>query len=140
MRVVICYRECLGDPVDRKAGDCRSSDPCAPSTISERYEVRFRDECEEPPATSCQIPDIISHGKIDRRELARWVTNRRACTRLPRDPCIVLADLRVLDPDGTPHCDPDHVDISVRPILPSNVVLMELILALLEQERHEGYE
>jgi hypothetical protein len=140
VEVVICYHECLEDPVDRCSGDCRSPDPCAPSTIRERYRIDLRDECPDRPKPSCSIRNLIVRGQVEYGELARWVTNDRRCGRLPRDPCIALAAVKVIDPDGDPHLDPRGVDITVRPVLASNAVLMELVLALLERERHERYE
>lgn len=76
-------------------------------------------------------------GEIDRGALARWVTGRR-CGELPRDPCVPLANIGVADGE-TPHCDRRSVDIDVRPVLPSNRVLMELILALLDRDRAEQH-
>jgi hypothetical protein len=139
VEVLICYHECRGDPAVVLTGDCRTTDPCAPSTIREQYRIEFRDECAEKPEPRCCVPNVITGGRLDHEQLARWVTYDRECTRLPRDPCIALANLPVIDVDTTPHCDPNAVDISVRPILPSNVVLRELILALLGRERQQQY-
>jgi hypothetical protein len=137
VQVRICYHECRGDPAVVLAGDCRTADPCAPSTIRERYRLEFCDECAQRPEQRCGAPNLITGGRIDQEQLARWVTNGRECTRLPRDPCIALANLKVIEVDGTPRCDPEGVDIGVRPILPSNVVLRELILALLGRDRQQ---
>jgi hypothetical protein len=135
--VLICYHECRGDPKPVYAGDCDSADPCAPSTLSERYRIEFRGKCAKRREHSCRVPDIINRGEIDHDQLARWVTSDRECVAVPRDLCVPLANVRVVDLDTTPHCDRREVDIGVRPILASNVVLMELILALLERDRRE---
>ena len=66
------------------------------------------------------------------------MTEDRDCECRPRDPCLLLANVRLTDDDDAPRCDPGEVDIGVRPILASNVVLMELILALLERERRDS--
>jgi hypothetical protein len=142
VQVLICYHECQGDPAPVLAGDCTIADPCTPSIIREQYRIEFRDECTDKPEPRCHIPDLISDDRIDHDELAKWVTRERNCTRLPGDPCIPLANLPVVDPDK-PHCDPGGVDIGVRPVLASNLVLLELILALLEDlraDRESRYE
>src|SRR4051812_49103196 len=47
VEVLLCYHECRGDPQPVYAGDCECLDPCAPSTLSERYRIVFRPECRE---------------------------------------------------------------------------------------------
>jgi hypothetical protein len=141
VQVVICYHECQGDPAPILAGDCGSAEPCTPSTIREQYRIEFRDECPSKPAPACRIPNLIANGRLDYDELAKWVTFGRNCARLPADPCIPLANLKVIVDDNTPRCDPNGIDIAARPILASNIVLMELILALLGREaQHSHYE
>jgi hypothetical protein len=140
VQVLICYHECRGDPVVVHAGDCGSPDPCAPSTIRERYRIEFRSRCARRPQLECGMPDLITRGDLDYEQLARWVTEQRRCTRVPGDPCITLANLRLADEDEH-RCRPDGVDNWVRPIVASNVVLMELVKALLEElERRYEYE
>ena len=134
VQVLICYHECSGDPAPVLAGDCSLPDPCTPSTIREQYRVEFREECTDKPEPRCHIPDLISDDRIDHDALAKWVTRERNCARVPGDPCIPLANLPVLDPEH-PHCDPGGVDIGVRPVQASNLVLLELILALLDDLR-----
>ena len=93
--------------------------------------------CAKRREPSCRISDLIGRRGLDRDALARWVTEERDCECSPRDACLLLANVPLTDDDDAPRCDPGEVDTSVRPILASNVVLMELILALLERERHE---
>ena len=138
IQVVICYHECRADPVPVRAGDCDGPDPCAPSTIREQYRVEFRDRPRERPEHPC-LPDLLSDGRIDQHEIAEWVT-RRDCQRLHRDPCVPLANLAVIDTDRDPRCEPGTVDIDVRPVLASNVLLMELIRAVLDQGSQSRYE
>jgi hypothetical protein len=138
VQVVICYHECLGDPVPVRAGDCDLDDPCRPSTLREQYRIEFRDECARKPRPRCNVPDLISDSRIDHDALARFVTRDRNCGVPAADPCIPLANLSVVDPDKAPRCHPGNVDIGVRPLLPSNVVLMELILALLDEENQDS--
>jgi len=137
IQVLLCYHECRGDPEPVYAGDCECHDPCAPSTLRERYRIEFRPGCAKRREPSCRIPDLIGRRGLDRDALARWVTEERDCACVSRDPCLLLANVRLTDDDDAPRCHPGEVDTSVRPILASNVVLMELILALLERERHD---
>ena len=135
--MLLCYHECRGDPQPVYAGDCESHDPCAPSTLSERYRISSAPGCAKRREHGCRIPDLIGRRGMDHDQLARWVTEDRECVCLPRDTCLLLANVRLADVDDTPRCDDREVDIGVRKILASNVVLMELILALLERDRQE---
>lgn len=135
VQVVICYHECHGDPVPVRYGDCDLADPCAPSTVREQYRIEFRDECAPKPSPRCHVPDLLSNGGIDHDALAQWVTRDRSCTSLPGDPCIPLASLTVADQSS---CHPGRVDIGVRPVVLSNGVLREVILALLRAPGDES--
>jgi hypothetical protein len=139
VQVLICYHECLSDPAVVLAGDCGSVDPCAPSTVREQYRIDLRDECAPRRDPSCRIDNIFSGGRLDYEQLAKWVTYNRRCGSMPSDPCIPLANLGIIESEDNARCDPNGVDIAVRPILPSNVLLMELILALLGRERQDTY-
>jgi hypothetical protein len=139
VQVVLCYHECLSDPTAVLAGDCGTVEPCAPSTIREQYRIELRSECAPRYDPACRIPNPFGGGRLDYEQLAKWVTYERRCSRLPGDPCIPLANLAITDFDSTPRCDPGGIDVTVRPILPSNVLLFELILALLGRERQESY-
>jgi hypothetical protein len=137
VEVLLCYHECRGDPQPVYAGDCECADPCAPSTLSERYRIAFRPECVKRRDPSCRISDLVNRRGIDYSALVRWVTEDRECVCVPRDTCILLADVRLTGGDDAPRCDPRAVDTAPRPIVASNVVLWELILALLERDRQE---
>lgn len=139
VQVVICYHECLDDPAVVLAGDCGTIDPCAPSTIHERYRIELRDECAPKREPRCHISNPIGGGRLDYAQLARWVTYERRCDHLPADASIPLANIGIVETDDTRRCDPNGVDISVRPILPSNVLLLELLLALLGRERQDNH-
>lgn len=135
VHVAICYHECFGDPVPVRYGDCDVADPCAPSTVREQYRLEFRDDSAPKHSLRRHVPDLLSDSGIDHDALAQWVTRGRNCTTLPADPCIPLANLPVTPQSA---CDPGSVDIGVRPVVPSNVVLVELILALLDQLGEES--
>ena len=143
VQVLLCYRECLADPADILAGDCDLPDPCAPSTLREQYRIVFRPGCAPAPDPTCHVPDVISGGHLDHEQLARWVTERRSCTRIPSDRCVLLANVAVEVGDGEdPPCRLRRVDIGVRPVLLSPVLLWQIILALVGHRGHrqEHYE
>jgi hypothetical protein len=138
IQVYLCYHECRGDPQPVLAGDCECVDPCAPSTLSERYRIVFRPGCEKRREPKCRIPDLVNRRGIDYDQLAKWVTEDRDCVCAPRDTCILLANVPLADDDSEhTRCDPREVDTRVRRIVASNVVLWELILALLDRDRQE---
>ena len=134
IHVVLCYRECESDPTPISIGGCETKEKCAPGAIRERYSVEFRDGCAPPISTECQMPDVISGGQIDYAMLAKWIS--QPCPELPEDPCIALADIRI---EEGQRCHPEHIDITVRPIVYTNDLLFQLILSLLsEPPRHRG--
>lgn len=127
VQVVLCYHECpTGPPPEPECGD---PDPCAPATVREQFRIEFRPRPAPARDPRPSRPELVRRGRIDHAELAEWVTRARpGCTTLPADPCLVLANVE-LDDD---HCGrPDRVDITVRKVLLSNVVLAELLMAAL---------
>ncbi|MBN1657586.1 MAG: hypothetical protein JXA93_04245 [Anaerolineae bacterium] len=134
--VVVCYHECESDPVPIRAGDCATVDPCAPGSIREQYRIEIKDGLVKPPNYSaCHTPDFISGNHLDYDALAKSVT-KRSCQRVPRDPCIPLANIHVVvEPEGD-RCHPDEIDITVRPIVYSNDLLCRIIQSLLVEPRH----
>lgn len=129
VKVMLCYHECEGDPVPVLAGDCRGTDMCAAGTLREQYRITFREGRSKPVGRHCNIPDFVPRDRMDYEAVVRWVTD--ACPELPANPCITLANVRVSD-DGH-RCDPENIDIYVRPIVYSNDVLYNLILSLLTE-------
>jgi hypothetical protein len=128
VQVVICYRECESDPVPVMAGDCHACEPCAPSTIREVYSVEFRPGPAPWPACDCRIPEALGGGGIDHAVLARWVTYN--CPEVAEDPCIPLANIRIIDPDEGHRCDEGNIDIRIRPIVYTNDLLYELLVCM----------
>ena len=74
IQVLICYHECLGDPAPVLAGDCRTTDPCAPSTVREQYRIELREECTTPPEPVASVQRRDSQRWLDYGQIARWVT------------------------------------------------------------------
>jgi hypothetical protein len=124
VQLMICYHECETDPAPVLAGDCHSAEVCAPGVIREGYRIKFIPRCDRPNNDQCQIPHIVSEGRIDYEALVKWVTRERDCLTTPKDPCIRLAHIRLSDG----HCDPDQIDITVRPIVYTNDLLFDILL------------
>ncbi|GGN58743.1 hypothetical protein GCM10010112_12760 [Actinoplanes lobatus] len=130
---VLCYHECESDPAPVLDGDCGTTQPCTPGTISERYRIGFEPGRADPPDVSCRFPDVLRDGEIDYGAIARWVT--RECPRPPRDPCIPLANLRLSD-DGRPAGDVEieDVQIEVREVVLGRL-LFDVLSRVVEEEQ-----
>jgi hypothetical protein len=128
-RLMLCYQECESDPVPVFGGDCGTVEECAAGSIRERYRIIFKEGPAPPVRLHCRIPDLFHGDRLDYEALARNVSE--GCPEPPANPCIPLANLRPGD-DG---CDADRIDITVRPIVYSNDLLLEIILSLLEEGR-----
>lgn len=129
--IVLCYHECESDPTPVLAGECGSEELCAPGSIRERYRIEIRPGQAPPVAIwDCRIPDVIQRGELDYGTLARWVTQH--CPDLPDDPCIPLANLRVIT-DDEPHCHEEDIDITIRPICYTNDLLFYLLMSMITE-------
>jgi len=126
VQVMICYHECETDPAPVLAGDCHGPEVCAPGAIREGYQIKFTHWCDRPNNDQCQISHIVSEGKIDYEALVKWVTRERDCLSMPKDPCIRLAHIHLSEDDRD--CDPDTIDIAVRPIVYANDLLFDILL------------
>jgi hypothetical protein len=134
VQVVLCYQECLTDPIPVLVGDCESYEPCTPGIIREQYRIEFRLGCAPPIEPSCRIPDVIVGNRVDYPTLARWVSE--GCPEVPDDCCIPLANVHILPGDQGHGCDQNNIDITIRPIVYSNDLLFELVLALTTEDQH----
>ncbi len=131
VHVVLCYHECKSDPAPILAGDCEGATSCAPGAIRERYRLELRKGKATPPSIADgRFPDVIEDGTLDYNRLVQWVTD--GCPAYPDDdPCIPLANicLRVED-DG--YCfDERDININTRPIVYTNDLLFDLLMAQL---------
>jgi hypothetical protein len=117
----------VAEPTAVLAGDCRDEAPCQPGLIRERYTIDFRPGCLRPRDPRLSIPDVISDGRLDYEALVKAVSEPCPC---PEDPCIALANLFLdFDPKtGRCHCRRE-IDLTVRPIVYTNDLLLQLILA-----------
>jgi hypothetical protein len=136
LTVALCYHECETDPVAVLAGDCSTATPCAPGAIREQYRITFEPGRAEAPELSCRFPDVLAQGELDYAALARWIT--RECPAPPRNPCIPLANVRLsCDRD---HCaiDANDIDITVRPVVFGNDVLVDVLTRIVEESRSDS--
>jgi hypothetical protein len=60
--VVLCYHECLSNPVPAMAGDCDTVIQCAPGSIREQYEIQVRKGFA--PEGRSIFPDVIEGRRI----------------------------------------------------------------------------
>jgi len=130
----ICYHECPSDPVPALGGDCDNNGLCSPGSIRETYTMELEDGKLAPAPTTSRIQDVISGGQLNYGALAIYVTN--PCPKLPPDCCIPLANIRIPDAGGS--YDQTNIDITVRPIVYTNDLLYDLILAFMNQGQNQA--
>jgi len=122
-QVRLCYVECPTDPVPAFGGDCDTQSVCSSGAIREHYKIELVEGKLCPARTTSRIADVMSNGALNYTALANYVTNN-----LPapcEGCCIPLANVRIPEPGGT-----YDIDIAVRPIVYTNDLLFEMILAL----------
>jgi hypothetical protein len=129
VQVAICFKECLSDPQPLVVSECGCEETCAAAVVRERYKVTVKPGKAPDLPTHCRFPDVIAGDHIDYGALARWVTQE--CRPVKGDGCIPLANVRL--PRGRGRCEPSDIDISVRPIVYTNDLLLELIVGLLQE-------
>jgi hypothetical protein len=119
----ICYVECPSDPVPALGGDCDTQSACSSGAIREHYKVEIVEGKLCPARTTSRITDVMTNGTLNYTALANYITNAApgACDEC----CIPLANIRIPDSGGS-----YDIDIAVRPIVYTNDLLYEMILAL----------
>jgi|ERR1044071_1771822 hypothetical protein len=126
VHLCICFQQCESDPTPVLVDDCGQATSCSASSIQERYKLIIRD-CKAPEINlDCGVPDFIFNGRLNYHALVERVT--RCCPDLPNDLCIPLADIRL--PEGDDPIQTSDIDIGPRPIIYSNDLLFDIILAL----------
>jgi hypothetical protein len=130
--VSICYHECDADPTPVLAGDCHGATTCEAGAVREQYRIVFAAGAAPPISTHCRFPDVISGGRFDYAALARWVSG--GCPSPHDDPCIPLANVRLTPGPKGERCEATDIDITIRPIVYTNDLIFDLILALMHEE------
>jgi hypothetical protein len=127
--ISICYHECPTDPAPAYGGDCDTEALCTPGAIRERYCLTRADGKLCPTYTRSSLQDIISGG-LNYGALVNHVTNS-PCPDASDDCCIPLANVRI--PAAGQTYTQGNIDIAVRPIVYTNDMLYDLILAWMNQ-------
>jgi len=127
--ICICYDECAADPEPVRAGDCDPPDPCPPGAVRERYQVCLVPGRAHKIQAVSNIDDLVSNGRLSYEALANYVT--RNCAEVPADPCLPLANIKL--PQAGQKASDQDIDITVRPIVYTNDLLYELMLAFMSQ-------
>ena len=126
--LVLCYHECPTDPSPGLGCGCETQVTCSPGAISERYMLQLVEDKLAPARTTSSINDVISNGNLNYQALANYVASLSPDDPCP-DCCIPLANIRVPDA-GSTYDQNLNIDISVRPIVYTNDLLYEIILAM----------
>jgi hypothetical protein len=125
VHLCICFQQCETDPTPVLVDDCGQTTSCSASAIQEGYKLMLRDR-KAPEIDLNYGGDFISNGRLNYYALVERVT--RGCTELPADLCIPIADIRL--PEGDDEVQASDIDISPRPIVYSNDMLLDIMLGL----------
>ena len=132
VHICLAYHECESEMVPVRVGECGLEQRCAPSTIEERYKILVKDgqAPRQPPLVCPEALDgVFDSNAFDYRKLVDWVL--AGCRPATGDPCVVLAEITLgVDPCGL---KPKAINMYVRPVVLSNLLLRDLILCLARQ-------
>ncbi|MCE7937012.1 hypothetical protein DCC79_00385 [bacterium] len=142
VQVLIGYHECQVDPVPVLAGDCHGGQSCNAGTIREWYKFDFRAGRSQRIDLHCNIPDVVTRGRVNYDKIVDWVTipdenELTGCRERPEASWLPLADVHFdLDESGdAPRFVIDRVDIYRRRVAYSNRLLFEMLLDLIQARR-----
>jgi len=133
VNVSICYHECLEDPTAVLAGDCHSAQACEPGTVREAFSLAFAEGKAPRNPLECHIENVLSTGRVNYETIVNWFTE--GCPDPPEDPCVTLANIWIGGANGH-ECNKENIDIYVRPIVPTNLLLFEMFLDHVRDQRH----
>jgi len=133
--VTLClaYHQCETEQVPVLVGDCDTERGCAASTICERYRLQIITGPAAAIQTSCGFPNIfqVVNGGLPNLQPQLSARSTQVCPEVSGPPCIALAQIN-LPAQGTPLTQA-NIDQSVRPVVPTNELLLELLVCLAEQ-------
>jgi hypothetical protein len=124
----ICYHECPTDPSPTLGGDCDCQPACTPGSIRERYCLKIVDSKLCPASTTSPLQGVINGGVLNYAALATYISTSK-CLGPVEDCCIPLANISIPVSPNTYAQNPNAIDISVRPIVYTNDLLYDLMLA-----------
>jgi hypothetical protein len=130
--ICICYHECPTDPSPTLGGDCDCQSACTPGSIRERYCLKKMDGKFCSASTSSPLQGVLNNGSLSYCSLANYITNQN-CLAPVDDCCIPLANIQIPPLATTPPQAPYVIDITIRPIVYTNDLLYDMILAYMNQ-------
>jgi hypothetical protein len=122
----ICFKQCDSDPVPVMVDDCGNATSCSASAIQERYTIQIDDGKAPEIDLASSVPDFLLNGRLNYTALVESIT--RGCPDVPVDCCIPLANISL--PAGDDPVQISDIDIAVRPIVYSNDMLLDIMLAI----------
>jgi hypothetical protein len=132
--LTICFHECQTDPVPALGGDCDTQAQCRPGAIRESYKLEIKKGGLCWPHTKSIIANAISSSGVDYPTLVKYVSE--LCPPAGDECCIPLANIHIPKPS-----EPEGnitIDINVRPIVYTNDLLYQLILAMNKGQSNES--
>lgn len=126
VNISICFQQCDSDPTPVMVDDCGLATRCSSSSVQERYRLEVHDGKAPEIELTSSVPDFVLNGRLNYNALVESVT--RCCPEVPVDCCIPLANICL--PNGDDPIQVSDIDISVRPIVYSNDMLLDIMLAL----------
>ncbi len=126
VNIAICFNQCESDPVPVMVDDCGNPTTCSASSIQERYTLEIREGKAPEVDLASSVPDFMLNGRINYSALVEAVT--RGCPDVPADCCFPLANIHL--PNGDDPIQPSDIDIGIRPIVYSNDMLLDIMLAM----------
>jgi hypothetical protein len=126
VHVCICFKQCESDPAPVMVDDCGMATTCTSSSIQESYCIEIKDGRAPEIDLVTSIPDFVLQGRLNYMALVERVT--RGCNDVGVDCCIPLANIRL--PNGDDPVQTGDIYIDARPIVYSNDMLFDILLAM----------
>ncbi len=129
--ISLCYHECGAEPAPVLAPGCDPEGDCASSVTREKYHVVVTEGVAVPSGLDCRFASLFTPGEDSGQlpdplpALAEHITS--ACTEASGGGCILLAQVSLPAEGGI---TPEMIDVSVRPVVLSHGILLELIFCL----------
>lgn len=123
----ICYHECPTDPSPTLGGDCDCEPACTPGSIREKYSLKIQNGKVCPPSMTSPL---VINGTLQYSAMANYITGLN-CLAPTGDCCIPLANITI--PVSPATYNGNSIDIGIRPIVYTNDLLYELLLAWTNQ-------
>jgi len=132
--IYLAYHEWEAEYVPSLAGSCDSQTTCAPSSVCECYSILVKPAGSDRPAVpGCDFTDLFTSSAADRQaQLAERIS--QSPVTADGDVAVMLAWVNVPGVQG----QPVTVDETVRTLVYSNELLLEMVLCLAERVAQIG--